>query len=174
MKEREFCTELVRSIGEQGGWVYKIPDAPHVPKQDGSPRFTPKRPFDIIAVMDGVPLAIEAKIKVNSGGLSLKAFTDFEKESLLAFREAGGRAFVAVSYRCELGPLVAKRLGCRTLLEAYFLPVGGLLFARAGTPLSRDELRAIGVEVPWLGKNRWGVRVALDTMRRSRNGGDGT
>lgn len=159
MREAQLCSEVVKSLRDAGAWAYKIPDAPHLPAGDGKPRFTPAKPFDVAAVVEGTAVAVEVKLKRNAGGLSRKQFTDFELSSLAAFAEAGGSALVAVGYRATLGPLNQKRLGTTYLRELYLLDAAHLLAAEK--PVSRAMMREVGAEAAWLGSGRWDVAGAI-------------
>lgn len=58
MKESIFQYELKKTIEEEGGWAEKFPDMP----KTGDTRFIPKKPADLIAVVNKKPVLIECKI----------------------------------------------------------------------------------------------------------------
>lgn len=62
MKESIFQVEIKKSIEDAGGWCKKFPDTIRDFKNPDSPtRFIPRKPFDLIAVYKGIPVAIECK-----------------------------------------------------------------------------------------------------------------
>jgi len=91
MKEKAFITILKKALNKKGGWYYKIPDVGYVPDKQ---RFYPKRPFDIIYVIDGVPCAIEAKV-LRQKSATTKLLQIHQIDALREFRNAGGMSYVA-------------------------------------------------------------------------------
>lgn len=79
MTERQLVSKLMPHLWDiPNSWWYKIPDLP------GG---TTKRPFDIIGVVDGEPIAIECKMK----GGKLKPH---QQEALYDFYCANGMSYV--------------------------------------------------------------------------------
>ena len=83
----------------------KIPDMPLGTQQrEDLPdfiRFNPKKPFDIIVVINGIPVGIETKVSALDN-ISLSILTDRQEEKLLDFHNAGGKAFLSVKSKLSI------------------------------------------------------------------------
>lgn len=115
MNEAQFNTDVVNSLRDAGAWAYKIPDVPV--SQTYGMRFTPRKPFDIIACYSGQVFAIEGKFKRDFSGFSLKALRPSQVANLNAIEKAGGWPFVFLNIRTKNG---AKPFGRANRL--YILP----------------------------------------------------
>lgn len=98
MKESIFCTEIIKSLRQAGCFAFKIPDSP-ASYGSSKMRFSPGKAFDIHAVTSGVPLAIEAKLYKQFKGFGLNQLRDEQIDTLNAYWEVGGRAYVALNIR---------------------------------------------------------------------------
>jgi len=105
MKKPEslYCHELKDSFyhlfGKEGFWL-KIPDMPLGQEQREnlplSIKFNPKKPFDIITVIKGQAIAIEAKVADKNGTIKFDRVSVHQAGNLQLFTKAGGKAYVAV------------------------------------------------------------------------------
>jgi len=93
MRESIFCTEITRSLRESGAFAFKIPDSP-ASYGGAKMRFSAGKRFDIHAVYQGVPLAIECKQIKSFRGFGLNQLRDEQVDALNSYWEAGGQAFV--------------------------------------------------------------------------------
>ena len=98
MKESVFCTEIIKSLRAAGCFAFKIPDSP-ASYGGAKMRFSAGKAFDIHAVTAGVPLAIEAQLYKQFKGFGLNQLRDEQIDTLNAYWEAGGRAYVALNIR---------------------------------------------------------------------------
>jgi recombination protein U len=87
--------ELSKSFRSLGWYAIKVPVAS---KQGIS--FLNSAPFDYIAVEEGVPYSVEAKMcKNNDTSFPLSRLEAHQIENLLAFEQAGGLSYIVVSFR---------------------------------------------------------------------------
>jgi hypothetical protein len=145
MKESTFCTELIKSFRNAGAYAFKIPDSP-ASYGGVKMRFSAGKAFDIHAVHCGVPLAVEAKLYKSFKGFGLNQLRDEQIDSLNAYWEAGGKAFVALNIRIPASREQKQKRENRLLLfewplrfhgkaeiEEYpFIPGGNGLFELDG------------------------------------------
>lgn len=73
-------------------WWYKIPDS----------KYTGKKPFDVIGVREGKPLAIEFKIQKSLNRWPYSRVIDYQVKSLSDFAKAGGEAKVVLIVKARL------------------------------------------------------------------------
>lgn len=97
MRESTFTTEVIRSIRRDGGWVYKIPDAPT--SRITGMRFTASKPFDLVACMDGRLVAIECKQIKKWKAFGMNDMRTSQLVNLPSVIKAGGRSFVFLNVR---------------------------------------------------------------------------
>lgn len=93
--EKDFLGELKTAFEGLGAYWYKIPDSP-VYKGMGT-RFNCPRPFDALCILDGIPIAIEAKFQNSFSAFGLKNIRESQFHGLTSFEAAGGKAFVALN-----------------------------------------------------------------------------
>jgi hypothetical protein len=98
VRESTFCTEVIRSFRQAGAFAFKIPDSP-ASYGGAKMRFSAGKRFDIHAVFQGVPLAVECKLYKAFKGFGLNQIRDEQVEALNDYWEAGGRAFVFLNIR---------------------------------------------------------------------------
>jgi len=96
-KERSFLTELKRSFEAEHAFFYKISDMPHFAGMTS--RFDKPKPFDAIAVLTGIPIAIEAKSFNDYKALNISLFRHCQVKGLDEFAEAGGKSYVFLNVR---------------------------------------------------------------------------
>ena len=92
--EIEFC-EL---LGENGFWAHRL-----------SENMKGAQPFDIIAMKNGKPIAIECKVVGKTGLFPLSRVEDNQLSSLTSFRENGGSAWFA--FKLADGRIVLRGAG---------------------------------------------------------------
>lgn len=99
--EAQFVHELKESVQHlypNSFWL-KIPDMPmgfqDRDKLPDSIRFNPIKPFDIITIIDGIPIAIECKYAKGEKFI-WESVSDRQVKNLFKFKEAGGFAFIAI------------------------------------------------------------------------------
>jgi len=159
MKETQICTEIIHSLTEQGAWAWKIPDAS--PMLRAQQRYIPARAFDIIAVYEGMPLAIEVKIITTGGGLSSDRFTQFEVDSLLAAADAHCHAFVAIAYAYKPGKKALAKGAKKWIRELWMVPIQTWqsavqrALANGVKTVPRKVITNMGIAIPWAGKGIW-------------------
>jgi len=93
MNERYYTSKLVKKLKEGGSFAYKVPDLS-----------TGIKPFDIFCVNNGVPLAIECKMKkVKSIKNPTRYLTKHQEAFLEQFEKAGGTSLICFfSYGGEI------------------------------------------------------------------------
>ena len=107
MRESKFNTEIVNSIKSKGYFAYKIPDTPA--SMIMGLRYSPEKPCDTIACINGAFIAIESKQIKTIEGIALRHFRDTQVESLDTVVKNKGIAFALINVRVpkdkELGRL---------------------------------------------------------------------
>jgi hypothetical protein len=109
MKESVCCTEIVNSFIKAGHWAYKIPD-PRVFVQNGNPVRHRKRPFDIVAYVGSIGLAIEVKILKKWKKFSPKQIEPHQVIALDKITAQGGYAFIFLNIRISDDDTTENRL----------------------------------------------------------------
>lgn len=99
MKESKFLTELRDTFRNHGAFFYKIVDMPHF--KGKMTRFDAPKPFDSMIVLEGIPIAIEAKIFKKFQAFGIRHLRPSQVEGLEAFEQAGGRSFVFLNVRIK-------------------------------------------------------------------------
>ncbi len=106
MREKVFNTEIKNSLVALGWWAYKIPDLPMGKDnaKKGKKKFKPIRfnlpkPFDIIATIDGLSVAIEGKMIKKFQAFGMRDLRESQIENLEKQIKAGGQAFVFLNIR---------------------------------------------------------------------------
>lgn len=89
-KEGDYTTQLIKGFQRAGGWAYKIPD----PVAGGYA--TNPRPFDLIACLEGVSIAVECKWQPEPKAFGAKQLADHQIQHLKYHEKAGGRSYVAL------------------------------------------------------------------------------
>lgn len=108
MNESNFVTIINNSINYAGGFAYKIPDMPFIP--NNPVRFTGKKPFDSIAVLDGNSWFIEVKYNKGICGFSEKIFKPHQLENLLKiYANCHDNIYPVMMYGCYV-PRKVKRI----------------------------------------------------------------
>ena len=152
MAEKDFQSELNRGLRATGWWSHKIADSPtsRFSGVQGS-RFTHQKPFDCLALVNGVCHALELK-QVRTGlSLSLTELRDHQEEALLAVDAAGGRGWLVTNFRVRLSATQARRRGVETIDRAFAARISQVVHARveeARTGLPLDWWEANAVELP--------------------------
>jgi len=100
VKEANFLTELKHSFGQMENtfWL-KISDFPHF--QGMKTRFDAAKPFDAVAVIDGVPIAIEAKMLKSFQAFGLRHLRECQIDGLERWERAGGKSYVFLNIRIK-------------------------------------------------------------------------
>jgi len=98
MKESIFQKEIKESLRDLGAWCEKFPDMPGFSDDF---RFMPVKPFDLIAIYRGIPIAIECKMLKGYQAFSQSKMSDNQIEQLTLFELAGGKSFVFLNVRCS-------------------------------------------------------------------------
>ena len=107
--EAKFTKEIQESLHHMyndRAYFFKIPDAPR-PNIGGMCgkckgqilgmlRFTPKRPFDLMLVIDGTPICIELKYHAKHTAWPLKCVNDNQIDNLVKAKKANCEAYVLV------------------------------------------------------------------------------
>jgi penicillin-binding protein-related factor A (putative recombinase) len=161
MKEKQLCTEIVRSINLiPQSWAYKIPDSS--PRHIETESFRPARAFDITACIKGRYYAIEVKMIKGTGGLSKDRFTEFEIRSLVGVVKGGGSAVVAIGREYTSD--------CIVYTELHLLPISrwyNLTKRLVGTKTVKiNDILSNSIEIGW-GKNGiWKVEEGLYQLQR--------
>jgi hypothetical protein len=99
MRESLFNTEITNSLKANGWFAYKIPDTPT--SMLVGLRYTPEKPCDIIASINGRFTAIECKQIKSIKCFSIKDFRDVQIESLDKVVSDGGRAWAFINLRVQ-------------------------------------------------------------------------
>lgn len=96
-KESTFTTALKKSLLEcPSVFFHKIMDMPHFAGTKS--RFDSKKPFDVIMVHRGVPIALEIKTQKGLGAFSLKnRLAPHQIEALENFHNCGGKSYVILN-----------------------------------------------------------------------------
>lgn len=89
-KEGDYTAQLIKGFQRAGGWAYKIPD----PVAGGYA--TNPRPFDLIACLEGVSIAVECKWQAEPKAFGEKQLKPHQIASLTRHSKAGGRSYVAL------------------------------------------------------------------------------
>lgn len=98
MKESNFTNELKASFRDiTNSFYFKIPDMPHF--RGARTKFDVKKPFDAFSVIEGRPIAIEAKMIKKWKPFGLKELRPNQVEALDAFERAGGESYVFLNVR---------------------------------------------------------------------------
>jgi hypothetical protein len=97
VRESLFNTEIVNSLKAADYFAYKIPDTPA--SMVRGLRYTPEKPCDIIASVNGRFTAIESKQIKKIQCFSIKEFRDIQIESLDKVVKDGGRAWAFINLR---------------------------------------------------------------------------
>ena len=101
-KEAQFLTELKHSFRaqvEQCFW-YKITDVPMGIRNSNSPmRFNVAKPFDVLAILNGVPVAIEAKYQNSFAEFGMGQIRPSQVIGLEAFAAGGGHSYIILNIR---------------------------------------------------------------------------
>lgn len=111
MKEKDFVTIINNSIYAFGGFSHKISDSPFIPGNEKM-RFTKKKPFDIIACLDGDAFYIEVKYKRGICGFSDTILSSHQKENLILINDnrcKNDNIYPVLFYICYI-PRKIKRL----------------------------------------------------------------
>ena len=99
MKERDLITSVMGDMKEyyknKPFWYYKIPDYP-VSRFGGSGYAGGKRFVDVVACINGIPVAIEFKLHKTLGSFPFSKVPDEQVDALLDFERAGGVALLAI------------------------------------------------------------------------------
>ena len=110
MNESKFQQEIKNSLIDDGHWCFKIPDA----IRSKETRFTPVKPYDLHATIDGLSIAIECKmlhdkplerfnldmlLSAKEKKFKLKYSEGNQYRSLLKNECAGGLSFVFLNHR---------------------------------------------------------------------------
>lgn len=99
MRESIFNTEVTNSLKANGWFAYKIPDTPA--SMVIGLRYTPEKPCDIIASVNGKFTAIECKQIKSIKCFSIRDFRDIQIESLDKVVRDGGRAWAFINLRVQ-------------------------------------------------------------------------
>lgn len=100
MRESNFNTEIVRSLKALKIWSYKIADSPTSWTMKAT-RFTPDKPCDIIACVDGRFVAIESKQIKKFEAFGMRHLRDVQIANLDHVERCGGRSFVFLNIRIK-------------------------------------------------------------------------
>lgn len=100
-KEALFLTELKHSFREQVKNVfwYKIKDTPASVHASGAMRFDTPKPFDVLAVINGIPIAIEAKYMSDYQAFGKRHLRPAQVIGLEAFINGGGHSYIVLNIR---------------------------------------------------------------------------
>jgi Holliday junction resolvase len=127
MKEKHFVVELKNSL-KNHGFFFKIPD---IPASMTMMRFMPDKPFDVIAVVKGIPIAIEAKMIKDHKSFGAKDLRETQVSGLTEFKNAGGRSFVFLNIRRPADKdKGVKRLNRLLIFEAGWLIDRGQIYKK--------------------------------------------
>ena len=94
--ESKFTTMLRKTFEERGGFFYKIPDA------SSAQRFMIKKPFDVIACVNGRSVAIECKYLSEPKAFGISSLSEHQIDSLEKHAISGGLSLVV--FECKFGP----------------------------------------------------------------------
>lgn len=123
MKESELITQWKNDLLKQlpHSWFYKLPD---MSKHNvtgfcecGRRRpwtFVPRKPFDVISVINGVPVAMEWKIHTKTTAFPFNRVTEEQIKALLEFSQAGLAFLVFGSIVKDADPPIET---------CYFVPI---------------------------------------------------
>lgn len=90
-----FEQEISKSHRTLGWYTIKVP----VASRQGI-SFLNAAPFDFISIKSGIPYAVEAKMcKNNNTNFPLSRLACHQIDNLRAFAQAGGKAYIAISFR---------------------------------------------------------------------------
>lgn len=94
--EAKFQSELKDSSKFYDLFYYKIPDAPFI--ADSPARFTPRKPFDLVIIRNGVPHGIELKAHTSEKRWPNRV-SPHQFEHLEEWRKAGGISSIWLNVR---------------------------------------------------------------------------
>lgn len=97
-KETELTNAFKKTFKSLGAFAYKIPD-------DASPGFKLPRPFDMIAVFEGTPVAIEFKWAKEPASINQKTLRENQHAGLKDFEASGGLALVGLFVKVGRGDI---------------------------------------------------------------------
>lgn len=100
MREADFTSEVMASIREIGGWCYKIADSP-TSWTRGITKFTPDKPCDVVACLDGVMVAIECKQLKKFAAFGRTQMRESQITALTEIVAAGGKGYVFLNIRIK-------------------------------------------------------------------------
>lgn len=96
MIEADFSGELVKSLKMAGAWAFKIPDAPYSKAIKRRPIY---KHYDISAVYQAMPIAIECKLLHGFEAFGIRHLRESQINALTNHSRCGGLAFVALNVR---------------------------------------------------------------------------
>lgn len=99
MKESKFLSELKNALISRGAYFYKIVDMPHF--QGKKTRFDTPKPFDAFCLIEGTPIAIEAKIAKSFAAFGKRHLRPSQLIGLEEFQKAGGLSYVFLNIRIK-------------------------------------------------------------------------
>ena len=98
MRESKFITEVKNSIFEYGGWAYKLADLPA--SMTPGLRYSPDKPCDLIASINGKCIGIECKMLRKYEAFGLRHLRESQVRGLDGIIQRGlGRGFVFLNIR---------------------------------------------------------------------------
>lgn len=99
MREAKFTTEIISTLKKAGHYAYKIGDAPITRDVLAVTRFTPGKPFDIVAGIRGRLVGIETKQIRKWRAFALRDMRPAQIKGLDELVDTGQRAFVFLNVR---------------------------------------------------------------------------
>lgn len=106
MIEADFADEVLRYFNTIGCWSWQIKD--EQVSKPGADSFVSKKPFDIIGVSMGIPMALELKLS-KSPTFQINHIKDHQAKALRAFELAGGIGLLVVNFRLSRGKCPANK-----------------------------------------------------------------
>lgn len=136
-KEAPYTTKMTKGLREAGHFVYKLPD----PQGSGfgsdvKNKFTAKRPFDVVACINGKLFAIECKYMDKAQSFRPIRLAPHQHDNLRAVLKAKGKSLVVLFLkhlgRVRLIPFkyseFNRSFGAKELLERPYVLTKGLSY----------------------------------------------
>lgn len=133
-------------ISRVRGMVFDIPGGPKF-------RFAQrKKPFDVVATIGGIPIAIEWKLQKKDGAIPCNLLQENQVDALKRFHNAGGVALAAIATIFEVNPdrvheYPAVGIYRGNLYRIFFVPINVWLIAqtyasdRGRKSVTQEQLR---------------------------------
>lgn len=146
--EKDFQSEIKRSIDVAGGHYYKIADMPYALAKQAN--YKERKPYDCYWLYGGAFHAMELK-QNKSLSFPFSSIRDHQEHFLLEVEEQGGYGWVVVNFRVRLTEKQEKKYGDKIIDRAYGARISDLVEqrvsqARNSLPLDWWEKSSVRID----------------------------